>query len=265
MRKRFLVGTATLLAVTASVAIPVAAQAAAPELGRCVKVAKGSAGRYKDPGCEKGEVTTKGLYEWMPGAIKNHFTSQEGASTFETVGSSFKDTIKCAADTDTGEYTGAKTDLEIIVFTGCKATSLIGLKGLTCENGAPGEITTQVLTSTLGFIKQPATTSVGVSLEGPGGLFAEFRCGPLFVVISGSVIAPITPISKMTLKFKEKFKAAHGIQAPEHFEGAPKDTLLCKVYESTGPGGPLLTSEQCGFTSADTVTNEEPLEVNEVL
>jgi hypothetical protein len=70
------------------------------------------------------------------------------------------------------------------------------------------------------------------------------------------VIARVTPISKMTLTFKEKFKQAKGKQKPEKFEGQPKDTLTCTIN-----GLP----EQCGFSSQDTVTNEEKIEINEVL
>jgi hypothetical protein len=255
MTRKLLAGFVPLLAVTALAATPIAAQAGPPELGRCVKVASGL-GKYADAGCEKGEVKTKGTFEWFPGAIKNHFTSVEGKSVIETVG---KIKIVCKADTDRGEYTGPKTDLETITFTGCKYAAL-GTTG-TCQNGGAGEITTNLLTSVLGFIAKP--TTVGVSLEGPGGIFAEFNCGPLHIVITGSVIAPIIPISKMTLKFKEIFKATVGLQNPEKFESEPKDTLLCEVFE--GSSGTLILSEQCGFTSSDTVTNEELLEVNEVL
>jgi len=257
MNRKLFISLAPLLAIATFAVIPAVAQAAPPELGRCVKVVGGPGPKYKDAGCEKGVAPT-GKYEWYPGAIKNHFTSSEGKSRFETVG---KLKIICTADTDTGEYTGPKTDVETIVFTGCTYAAL-GTKG-SCENSGPGAITTNLLTSTLGFIKKPAVTSVGVSLEGPGGIFAEFTCGPFRVVISGSVIARITPISKMTLKFKEKFAATVGKQKPENFEGEPKDTLLCNIYEASS--GALIASEQCGFTSADTVTNEELLEVNEVL
>jgi len=243
-----------LLATLAIGAIAAAsASAGPPELGRCVKVAKGAVGKYKDPGCEKGEVP-KGIYEWIPGVIKPKFTSSEGKSTFETVGK-FK--LTCTSDTDSGEYLPPKGDTETIVFKGCKLTGMIGKEkiSLPCSNGAPEEITTAKLNSVLGFIKAP--TEVGVSLENPtGGPFAEFERGGVRVSITGSVIAKVTPISRMTITFKEMFVATKGLQKPEAFEKEPKDTLSCNF---------LGKSEQCGFTSADTVTNEELIEINEVL
>jgi hypothetical protein len=246
MNKRFPTMTVAVLAVAALALTPVAAQAAAPELGRCVKVAKGK-GRYKDAGCEKGEVTA-GNYEWQPGAgLHNKFTSTEGPSEIQTAGTL---DLECASAVDTGEYTGPKTDTETITFSGCSSRG-------PCQNGASGEIKTKVLTSTFGFIAAPK--EVGVSLEGPGGIFAEFECRNFKATISGSVIARITPISKMTLSFKEKFRGRIK-QQPEKFEGEPKDTLLCPEAKDFGP--PI---EQCGLTSTDTVTNEEKLEINEVL
>ncbi len=241
-------GLVGLLAVAAFAVMPVVAQAAPPELGRCVKVAAGS-GKYAEPGCEKKVVGTKAIYEWEPGAIEPGFTSTEGKSTFETVG---KLKITCTSDTDEGEYTGIKTDSEIITFVGCKYDSY------PCQNtSSAGEIVTEPLTSVLGFIKKPK--EVGVSLEGPAGVFAEFKCGDWRVSINGSVIAKVTPISKMTLTFTEAFKATAGKQKPENFEGEPKDTLTCTFEVNK-----LVTSEQCGFTSKDTITNEEELEINEV-
>jgi len=254
MKRMRILGLCLVAAFAMSAMAVASASAAPPEIGRCIKVAKGQ-GRYKDAGCEKGEVKG-GIYEWIPGVVKNKFTSTEGKSTFETVG---KQKVVCKSDTDSGEYFPPKEDLETIVFAGCEVIGVINGKKvkLPCQNagGPPGVIQTTTLRSLLGFIKAP--NEVGVSLESvTGAPFAEFECGGIRIAITGSVIAPVTPISKMTLKFKEKFKAIKGIQTPENFEGQPKDTLTCTALEK---------SEPCGFTSVDTVTNEELLEINEVL
>ncbi len=254
MRRISMLGVCVAAVIAASAIAAAGAWAAPPEIGRCVKVAKGSVGKYKDAGCEKGEVAAKGTYEWIPGAIKPKFTSTEGKSTFETVGK-FK--LVCLSDTDSGEYLPPKGDVETITFQGCKATVQVEKTKFTvaCSNGAPEEVKTTVLSSVLGFIKAP--TEVGVSLESATGApFAEFSCQGVAVSITGSVIAKVTPISKMTTTFTEKFTAKHGIQTPEAFEGQPKDTLTCSALEKTEP---------CGFTSTDKVTNEEKLEINEVL
>jgi len=249
MTMRFPLDLAPLLAVAALAVMPAVAQAGPPELGRCVKKTAAGGVGYKDAGCEKGSVTGKAArYEWLPGpGPLNKFTSTEGSSEFQTT-ATFD--LKCTSDVDQGEYTGPKTDTETITFSGCSSRG-------PCQNGVSGEIKTKPLTSVIGFIKAP--NEVGVSLEGPGGIFAEFECSGFKAAISGSVIAPITPISKMTLKFKEKFKGPIS-QKPENFESEPNDTLLCP--EPKDFGAPI---EQCGFTSTDTVTNEERLEINEII
>jgi len=223
-----------------------------PGLGRCVKVSRG-AGSYKDSGCETAEVEEGGNYEWLPGAAKNKFTSAEGKSVLEVEsegGKAKRLKLTCISDTDSGEYIGESEDLETIVFTGCTS------EGLKCTSkGEPaGTVSTTLLRSLYGFIARPK--DVGVSLQpASGGSFAEFECGGLPVVIRGSVIAPTTPISKMTTKFTEKFKGTLGKQIPEKFESEPKDVL-----EISFAGEPF---KQVALTSTDVITNEEPLEIRE--
>lgn len=216
-----------------------------PGLGRCIKVLKGK-GKFNDSGCEK-TIVGNGRFEWIGGgAIKNHFTSAEAVSTIETTK---KTKVVCRSATDTGEYLGESEDREKMVFHECESG------GLKCHSAgaAEGELTTSELRSLYGFIKRPK--SIGVSLEALSGAFMEFECAGLKMVIKGSVIAPITPISKMATKFTEKFAQAKGKQKPEKFEGEPKDTLECSIA-----GGPF---EQCGLRSTDTITNEEALEIRE--
>lgn len=258
MFKRFGIFGLCLLAVfVTSVMAAASASAAAPEIGRCVVQPKGN---FKDAGCEKGEFPKQGKWEWLPGpGPKNKFISAEEKSTLQTVGNR---KIVCTHDTDSGEYTGPKTDVETILFTGCKLTGL-GVN-VTCSSPglAAGEITTNPLASELGFISKP--TEVGMDLKPLfGSTFAEFECGGIRIVVEGSVIARMTPISKMTLIFKEKFKATAGIQKPEKFEGGPKDTLICTGFEDHTEL--VLFTEQCGFTSLGTITNEEKLEINEAV
>jgi hypothetical protein len=218
-----------------------------PGVGRCIKVVTKGTGSYKDAGCETAEVEN-GNYEWLPGAVKNKFTSTEGASFFE--GKSGQK-ITCKASTDTGEYNGESEDHETMRFTGCETA------GFKCNSAgaAEGEIVTTLLKSVPGFIKRPKT--VGVSLEGPSGIFAEFECagGAVKIVMRGSVISSITPVSKMTTTFKETFAEIKGVQKYQKCEGEPTDIL-----ETSENGGPF---EQTGFSSIDTITNEEPLEMRE--
>jgi hypothetical protein len=220
-----------------------------PGLGRCVKVSKGE-GTYKDAGCETAKLVEGGSFEWEPGPIKNHFTSIEGATFFE--GAVSKNKVTCTGSTDTGEYIYESEDFETMRFTGCETD------GVKCESPeqAEGVIVTKLLISLYGFIKKPKT--VGVDLAPASGTtWAEFECGRGIIkaTMRGSVISLITPISKMTLTFTEKFEEAAGTQKYTKFEGEPTDVL-----ETSVNGGAF---EKTGFSSTDTVTNEELLDLRE--
>jgi hypothetical protein len=253
-RKQF-VSLVPLLAIVAFAVVPVTAQAAAPEYGRCVKSTP-KAGGYTTAGClATDKEDNDGAFEWFPGpGPKPTFTSKGGVSSFETVTGR---AIGCKTSAGIGTYTGAKTDSETLTFTGCEYL------GAPCQNGLPGEVVTKTLTSVLGIIKTTKSIEVGVSLEGPGGVIAEFACAGRRVVGSGSVIVPLSSkmSGKMLTTVTEKFAATKGKQKPEKFANEPKDTLTCSVFE----GSVLLESSQCGFTNTVTVTNEEPIEVNGVL
>jgi hypothetical protein len=71
--------------------------------------------------------------------------------------------------------------------------------------------------------------------------------------VSGSVIAPISTIDKMTSSYALKYTAPAGQQLPEAFEEGPKDTLTASIG-----GGP---SQQAGLTAAEKITNREKLEI----
>ncbi len=195
-------------------------------------------------GCEEGKEGVAGEDEWLAGAVKNKFTSKEGLSFFETPTGNY---LPCKSDTDVGEYIGESEDLETITFKDCD------VPGAECTNTAGG-FETKPLRSLYGFIKRPE--EVGVSLEpATGTTFAEFECEAMGKgSISGSVIAPITPLKTMTKTFTETFSGNAGVQTPERFEGEPKDTLTCVIPPSSTP-------EPCSFKSTDKVTNEEKLEI----
>jgi hypothetical protein len=204
-----------------------------------VKV-KGEGG-YEGTGCEA--EASDGKQEWLGGAGADKFTSSEGLSFFETVGGH---DLACKSDTDSGEYLGESEDRETITYRDCD------VPGAECTN-KPGGFETKRLRSLYGFIARPA--SVGVSLEPlTGTTFAEFECAGQKGQITGSVIAPVTPVGTMTTTFTEEFTGSAGVQSPEAFEGEPQDTLSCVIPPSSTP-------EPCSFKSKDKITNEEKLEI----
>jgi hypothetical protein len=245
-------------ALTLALGAGAASASALPEVGRCVKVAPG-AGQYLVPSCTGG-AKAGGTYEWLPGAVKNKIVSAGGASTLETVGAV---KIACKALADESSYLTPTTLSTVIIrLFGCEDTNIKG----PCENTANGgEIVIAAPGSQeLGFIrnkivKEKPSVSVGLDIvlrerilfrcQGPAGN-AEF-------VLFGSVIAPLTPIDKMSNTFTLKYKASKGKQQPKKFELGPVDTLSLEN---------LLTAkiEQAGLTVTDTLSNEEPLEVKAI-
>ena len=222
-----------------------------PELGRCVKLAGNATGRYKTTACtvtSSGENT--GKYEWLPWpAVKNQFSVKGGAATLETVA---RTTVKCHANTYTGEYTAAQTETVAITFTGCEATGGLGGK-CQSEAAATGEIKSSLLEGKLGFIKSGTKPSAGWDLKPVSQPdLASFKCGEAKVSLTGSVIAPVTALDKTTATFKLKYKASKGKQTPEKLETGPPDTLSL-----LGEHG----EEKAGLTMSESIVNAEAVEI----
>jgi hypothetical protein len=242
----------------------VTAEAALPELGRCVKATTTKTGKttvyhgaYRYSDCIEGGEEF-GKFEWAPGpGPNNKFTGTGNASKLETVGGA---RIKCVALTSAGEWTGAKTATMIARFTGCQ---LVSSKQACQSSGASGgEIVTSALTGSLGFIKdtfhEGPEVSVGVDFK-DGPAIASAECGgpqPTTVTISGSVIAPVTPIDTMATKSTVKAKAAGGVQSAAAFEGGPQDTLVASLQS-----GSTKTTEQAGLTTTIALIYGEKLEI----
>jgi hypothetical protein len=228
-----------------------------PEIGRCVKMAGLPTHRYATAACtttSEGEDT--GKFEWEPGPGPNPgFTSTAEAAVLETVG---KTSLRCHASTAKGEFTGPRTDIATITFTGCELGSL---SGIPCQSpGArEGEVLTSQLEGGIGFISGGGTTKpvVGMRLAPAAGAeFASVECSGTVVAVSGSVVGTVTgAIDKMTLATWLKLKASKGKQIPEALEGGPTSVLRTAV----GAEG-----EQAGLTTSESDTNEEPIEVKAV-
>lgn len=180
----------------------------------------------------------------------NPFTSTSGAMTLQTVG---KVKVLCKADTNKGQVSGPAAALVTIRFTGCTTTAVAGVL---CQspNGAPGEIATEMLFGTLGYVSK-TPLEVGLDLSNPtGGPMLVFTCGALRGEVFGSVIGRITPLNKLvkpgahvTLKFAQK--AGH--QAIPMLLGGPLDVPLTRLG-----GGPL---EESGLASTDKLTFAAPI------
>jgi hypothetical protein len=181
------------------------------------------------------------------GPIPVPFTAKSGVTTLETVK---KAQIRCASDTAAGEVTGPKTGSTTITLSGCEFVTI----GFPCNTPGlpPGEIVTTTLIMTLGYINEPKHEA-GVDLAtATGGPLIEATCGPLRMIVDGSVIGKITPVNKVIAPpghFTLRFSQALGKQKPTHFEGGPIDVL------STSFGGPFAES---GLSSSDSISFPAP-------
>jgi hypothetical protein len=200
-----------------------------------------------------GYAHGKGTYNFLPGpGTAPKLSGHLGATTLETTG---KAKISCSSGSSVGEYTGAKTLTMTLTLGGCERAS----NHQACQSvgGASGQIVTNALEGTLGFINI-AKPSVGLDLAREPAL-ASFECtapglpGKELLTVEGSVIGQIGKIDEMVSGFTITFTGRAGRQIPEAFEGGPTDTLLTSTV-----GG---AAEPSALTSALTVSDEEPLEV----
>lgn len=226
---------------------------ALPELGRCIALGERN-GRYSNPSCTRvaaGEDS--GRYEWRPWPLlKNGFSfggHPHAAARFESVGGA---AVKCKGEVHIeGEYTGSQSAVASVQFTEC------GFNGACqTEGAASGEIRTQLLAAKLGVIASGAKPSIGWNFQPASGPnLATFSCGLVSVAVTGAVISPVTPIDGMKTDFRLKFKESHGHQAPESFEGMPKEVLTLNSP---------LGDEQGGLQMESGNLNEEAAEIKAI-
>src|SRR5271165_5271939 len=235
---------------------------AAPEYGRCVKVAKG-AGLFATGNCTTAGGTKS--YEWYPAGgadplVKAGFTTKIKALTEAKLLIAGKHVISCTGETGTGEYSGPKTVANVaITLTGCHLEALGSCQSLAA---AEGEVVLTVLEGELGVTATstggPLKNKIGTDLKpASDDVVAAFACGGTPVLVTGSVIGEV-PRNSMKLSTTPTFIATtKGTQKPTRFEGGEEDVLLTKL----GEGGAF---EQTGLKLAMVQTNQEKVEVNSV-
>lgn len=250
MRQMRIAGLCLGVVLVFSATVAVSAFAAAPEVGRCVKVAA-KTGKFTSATCTKEKAG--GSYEWLPGAVKTAFKGTGATGTLETIG---KVTVQCKMEKSEGNFTGVKTVGNVIVeFTECASG------GFKCESpGAmPGVIKTNALTGLLVW-ENKAKKKVALKLSAQTGeVLAQFKCGPASVEVRGAVLVNV-PTLKMEEKFALKYSAKKGVQKPDVYETESGEKV--KAYLETNGAGLTKGWEQSGQTVTNTQTNEELLEVN---
>jgi hypothetical protein len=247
------------LAIVAALAAGAAsASAAAPEFGRCVKMA---GGHFGDPHCTEEPGAGGNAYEWAagPGADAG-FTlfASRLELRFQGNGAQF-----CKPVHATGTITGPKTVADVVFSMECEEA------GFGCE-----AVETEPMRGQLGVYSLGATAAqngVGLKLEAEAGdLWAEFGChvqeSP-FVWTGGFVIGQLqtNEMSRsLPLKFKDKhLRNRFAVeQQPMSFLGEepdqPEGTLAGASH------GEEKIQQKLGWKMASRISTQEPIEVRSV-
>ena len=261
---------AAIFASTAIVATGASAEEP-PEVGRCLKLA---GGKFKDGGCKVNSVPGEEKFEWYPAYIggvlnetpstpKLKYTFESKPETIIQLETTSGSVITAKTQSATGEWTGEKTNMsQNVVFKG------VEFKGFKCKSTNPpatseGEVRVKDLDGNIGIYKKGETKAKDkvanrlVPKDG-SGIFTEFKCSIIPVVVRGAVLYPITAnaMKCAPTPVTVKFTGSHGKQKPDRFVGGEKETL-----ESSIEGGPFEASAQVLTTLQKC---EEKLEVSTV-
>jgi hypothetical protein len=280
MKRVKIVGACLIASVGLSAVASATASAELPEVGRCVPAESTQEGKktiyhgmYASPHCTNVRPAHNGKYEWLPGpGAHNKFFGEGEDPVFETVSGA---TVSCGAALEKGEYTGAKTEKLTVSFEICEDAAK---RPCQTSPAHEGEITgLGSLEGSLAYVSA-AKHRAGWDLkpEGSSKILFTYYCGKLPEVVhtvEGSVIGEAKAgffsgdINKMSLHGAVKYKAAHGKQLPEAFEGQPADVLTTaasgletKAAEQTGLTMPLETVSGLG-EPIESEANQEPLEL----
>jgi hypothetical protein len=255
MKRISSLGLCLMAAVALCAATAASAVAAAPDYGKCTKVAKG-AGKMSNATCTAEKVG--GSYEWEALKSPVAFATTMPAGTFATLETVRKEKVVCTGgETGTGNFLNGK---EVEITTTLRGCDNGKVKCSTVGQGT-GTVAMSPLQGELGVEKRGATASgnklaSNLYAQGNrGGQIVDISCGGFFVKVQGTVLFPVTA-NKMLATTTVKVTATKGRQKPEKFEGGPKEVL-----EASFGGWPF---EQTGLTVTRTQTNSEPVEANTV-
>ncbi len=245
------------------------ASAALPEIGRCVRLEGVREahkrptfdGKYSNHKCTSMSASSKGKFEWEPGAGEDKTFESPGTLEPVTLTTAAGTAVECKNSKQSGEYTGASTETDEISLYECTlSTTHETCQSLRPEETPPtaeaGTILSQALEGTLGYIKAGGMRpQIGWSYKAKTGPFLfVFECGstPLVttdITIEGSFISPIIrPVDRMVEEYKLHSVVQNGKQIPEMFEGGAKDTLTATILE---PSALKETTEAIGFSAPE--------------
>jgi hypothetical protein len=189
----------------------------------------------------------------------NHFTfaMKAATATLESVsGAKFL----CEGGTGSGEIATAKEVANVVLkFTDCVSPDAAECK---TEGDAHNEITTHALSGVIGVAKEaetPLRDKIAEELHGTGAeqIVAEFACGPIRVILKGSVLHRVKADTKAT-SIVENFTATREKQDPANFANGEQHILEGKIAEEFG-------FQQFGISVTLINQLEEGIEINTVV
>ncbi|HXN37872.1 MAG TPA: hypothetical protein VN892_07530 [Solirubrobacteraceae bacterium] len=225
-----------LLAVLAMSTVAATSAMAEPGIERGVcKAAKVGTGEFTDSLCTiPGKKAGKGKeFVWVPAAKATAFTATSGELALKAFTPEGAELPAVVCKKSKGKGKAAATT-STVVFTFEECTSA----GEKCTGGAKakaGQIVTFEVAGTLGMLGGAASGGEALVGTGPGGLFAEFKCGANEVKINGGVIGEVSGVNaKATTVMTLTFASTGSTQGIEAFEGGPNVHLAAEI---NGLGG----------------------------
>jgi hypothetical protein len=256
------------------------ANAALPEIGRCVKAAPKTEGRKKvfDGKYSSGKCTTeakngKGKHEWVPEPGEKKEYESPGSSETATLETPKGIKVACKNHKVYGEYTGPKTETQTLGLYECELAS----EKVPCEsvnfNETPpaytdGTIYAEALEGELGLVNGGSKPVAGWAIKPKSGSdVAIFECGATVglgtkFIIEGSYITTVKKVDRPKEEWFDYNTGAGGKQVPEKFEGATEaHTLKATILK-----GVEKIEEPIGYsTGEEELFNEEKLEIKAIV
>jgi hypothetical protein len=233
--------------------------ATAPQLGRCIKVAKHT-GAFGNDKCGSAKAGN-GEWEWTPGAVKTGFTIAASSVHFEDIS---EESIKCTGASGAGSYEGDDRVVDVsTTFTGCTGRS----SKCSSAGAAAGEIVSAPLEGEFVFASRDQPTPLihlfPASITGP---LWSFKCGPDSIAIIGSVLGRPGD-AKMSATAKWAIVAKRGLEPEfrEYENAAGEEVRAVLEEELTEPGAETEVEDVALTLSKARLTSEEPLELNAAL
>ena len=259
VRQIRIAGLCLVVALALGAVAAASAMATAPEYGRCVKVAKGTEGKFATAKCITAATPEKHGFEWIPGAGKTKFETKGGVGILSSVNGQ---EVECKTESSQGEFfegNNKEAGNMTIKFNECVSLA----QPCTSPGAKEGELVTNDVEAVVGWenkLKKKTDIELHPAKSVTSGQFIEFECIGLVVKVKGAVLVPVKNDAMKTSETL-KFVAKLGKQKPEKWEESSSKVFL----EASFKGGPYEQSGQQIESTLKELAGEQALELNAVV